>query len=165
MGLPGADQTNMQVMPLQCQVRAQWWEELRDFVATAQSCVYELKCRCTIALAVPVHPASHRSSQWDRVSLFAQTGVKSVLPRPCFSVSPILVSPILLLTDIPLNATVICRTRGECSEMFLEASSKGQVNGYLCANTDSDPRRAARVVESVAIICSHSAGWHSTEMT
>lgn len=71
----------------------------------------------------------------------------SLLPWPCFSVTPILISPILLLTDISLNATVIYRTRGECSEMFLEARSKGQVNGYLCANTDSDPCSAASVVE------------------
>jgi len=49
--------------------------------------------------------------------------------------------------------------------MFLEASGEGQVNGYWCANTDSDPRAAASAVASIAIICSHSAGWHNTETT
>lgn len=145
-------------MPLKCQVCAQWWEEQRLFVTGAHSCGCELKCRCTVVLPVPVQLPLHRSSRRVTVSLFAQ-----IVPRPCFSVTPILVSPILLLTDISLNATVIYRMRGECSEMFLEASSKGQVNGYLCANTDSDPRGAAGAVESVAIVCSHSAGWHNTE--
>lgn len=72
--------------------------------------------------------------QWEGVSLFAWTGVNSVLPWFCFSVTPVLVNPILLLTDIFLNATVTIRTKGEYSEMFLEAGCKGQVNGYLCAN-------------------------------
>lgn len=106
-----------------------------------------------------------QTRQWERVSLFARIGVNSVLPWLCFSATPVLVNPILLLTDIFLNATVIGRTKGECSEMFLEAGCKGQVNGYLCANTDSDPYGAARAVESIAIICSHGTGWHNTEMT
>lgn len=78
---------------------------------------------------------------------------------------PVLVNPILLLTDIFLNATVTVRTKGEYSEMFLEAGSKGQVNGYLCANTDPDPYGAARAGQSMAVICSHSTGWHNTETT
>lgn len=102
---------------------------------------------------------------WEGVSLFVWTGVNSALLWFCFSVTPVLVNPILLLTDIFLNATVTVRTKGERSEMFLEAGCKGQVNGYSCANTDSDPYGAARVVESIAIICSHSTGWHSTETT
>lgn len=104
----------------------------------------------------------HTDRAGERGSLFAEIAEKSVLPWPCFSVAPILASRTVLRTDLSLNVTVICRTRGECSEKCLEADGKGQVNGYVCANTDSDPRGAA---ESAAVICSRGAGRHSAEPT
>ena len=84
----------------------------------------DVECRSTVALPLPVQLTVHRSSRRERF-FFLLRLQRRLLPWPCFSMAPILASRALLLTGLSLNAAVIYKTRGECSEMLLEASSKG----------------------------------------